>query len=49
MAVLLVGVANCIGQIAILLDLPFNGMGRDALAGVAVSAVDNTPPTGVSA
>ena len=49
MTVLLVSVANRIRQVAILLNLPFDGVGRYTHARVAVSAVHNAPPTGISA
>ena len=46
-AVLLIGVPDGVRQVAVLLDLPLNRMGRDALAGVAVSTVHDAPATGV--
>jgi hypothetical protein len=47
MAVLLVGVADRVCQIGILLHLPFDSVRRDALADIASSTVDHTLTTGV--
>ena len=49
MAVLLVGVGNGVCQVRILLDMPLNSMGRDALACVAIGPVDDALTTAVTA
>jgi len=48
-AVLLVRVRNSVRQVAVLLDLPFHGVGRDSHTRVAVGPIDNATATGVSA
>ena len=49
MAILLVGVANRVRQVAVLLDVPFDCVGRDALRLVAVGPVDHAAASGVGA
>ena len=48
-AVLLVGVGHRVRHVGVLLDLPLDGVRRDALAGVAASAVDDALTARVAA
>ena len=47
MTVLLVCVSNCVRDVAVLLNLPLNSVGANALSGVAIGTINNTLTTGV--
>ena len=49
MTVLLVGVCNRVVDVAVGLDVPFDRMGADALAGVAVGPIDDAAPASICA